>query len=128
MGYAQRGSVTLTTDGSGAADVTFFASDGNAFSGELGYLSLTIAGLDATADITITAATTGVVLYSVTNTNVNVTKFPRAPTCDTAGVASLYAAGGEPVEDRIPLAQEGIRVVVAQGGASKSATILAVVV
>ena len=54
------------------------------------------------------------------NVNVAASRAPRQPTHSTVGVASLYAVGGEPVEDFIYLADDRVKIVVAAGGVSKS--------
>lgn len=70
-------------------------------------------------DFTITAETTGQSLWVDTNVNASETVAPRQPTHDSAGAASLYAAGGEPVEDYICLANERVKIVIAAGGDTK---------
>jgi hypothetical protein len=45
---------------------------------------------------------------------------PRQPTHTTAGAASLYAAGGTAVNDHICLANERVKIVLAQGGSAKA--------
>lgn len=76
----------------------------------------------ATVDITITGETTGTPILSLTDVSAAFTYRPRAATHDVAGAASLYAAGGEPVEDKIALAQERVKIVLAQGGDAKIGT------
>lgn len=67
-------------------------------------------------DFTITADVTGETLWTESNVNAAVVKRPRAATHTTAGVASLYAAGGTAVQDRIALSRDRVKVVIAQGG------------
>ena len=77
-----------------------------------------IAGID----VVITGETSGIAILSVTDMDDSATYFPRAATCDVNAAASLYAAAGEPVEDRIPIANERIKIVVAFGGDTKTGT------
>jgi hypothetical protein len=56
------------------------------------------------------------------NFNASVTVAPRQAIHDTAGVAGLYAAGGSAVLDKIALANDRVKIVVAQGGVSTSGT------
>jgi hypothetical protein len=70
-------------------------------------------------DFTITSETRGRSLWVDTNVNASEVVAPRQPTHDTAGAASLYASGGEPVEDHIVLAQERVKIVIAAGGDAK---------
>lgn len=73
-------------------------------------------------DFTITTETTGLTLWTETNVNAAKTVLPRAATTDTAGAASLYAAGGEPVEARIAIASERVKIVIASGGNTTGGT------
>jgi len=114
----QRHVVTVTTDAGG---------DGT------GYTATPVYGLvhavryvkDTYADgidVTITGDLSGIAVLAVTNMNATATYLPRFATVDNVAAASLYAAAGEPVEDRIPVAMERIRVVVAQGGNTTTGT------
>lgn len=71
-------------------------------------------------DFAITAEDSGETLWSELNVNASATRYPRAATHSTAGVASLYAAAGTAVNDMIALSQDRVKIVVAQGGVSKS--------
>ena len=75
------------------------------------------------ADVDITGDVSGVVVLNQDNIGTSAfTKAPRQPTHDEAGVASLYAAAGEPVEAPMVLADERIKLVVANGGDTKIGT------
>jgi hypothetical protein len=67
-------------------------------------------------DFTITADATGRTLWTEANVNAAAIRAPRQPTHTTAGVASLYAAGGTAVNDRIGLGRDRVKIVIAQGG------------
>ena len=71
-------------------------------------------------DFNITAEATGQQLWVQADQNASAIKAPRQPTHDGVGAASLYAATGEPVEDHIYLANDRVKIVVAQGGVSKT--------
>lgn len=73
-------------------------------------------------DFTITAETTGETLWTESDVNASVSKSPRAATHSTAGVAALYAAAGTAVNDRIALARDRVKIVLAQGGNEKTGT------
>ena len=75
-----------------------------------------------TADFAITAEDTGQGLWTEENVTASAQVAPRQPTHDNAGAASLYAAGGEPVEDCYYLADERVKIAIAQGGDTKSGT------
>jgi hypothetical protein len=73
-------------------------------------------------DVAITAEATGENIWTESDVNASAVRYPRAATHSQAGVASLYAAGGTAVQERIALAQDRIKIVLAQGGATKTGT------
>lgn len=83
-------------------------------------------GLDTGADLTITDEATGHALVTVTNGGTStVVIMPRGATASTANAASLYAAGGAAVNDRLPVVGR-VKIVVASGGNAKSGAIVVV--
>lgn len=79
------------------------------------------AGANAYADgvdFAITAETTGENVWTQSNVNASVTVYPRAPTSDRAGVASLYAGSGTAVQDKVGVVDR-LKIVLAQGGNTK---------
>lgn len=73
-------------------------------------------------DFTITAETTGETLWTESDVNATATRYPRAATASTAGVASLYAAGGTAVNAKIALGGDRVKIVVASGGNATTGT------
>lgn len=71
-------------------------------------------------DFDITTETTAQEIWDKDNVNAAETVYPRVATVDSNSVASLYAGAGEPVEDKIVLMGERIKVVVAAGGDTKT--------
>jgi hypothetical protein len=71
-------------------------------------------------DFTVTTEKTAETVWAETNVNAATSRYPRTPTHSTAGVAALYAAAGTGVLARPALANDRIKVVVAQGGNAKS--------
>jgi len=118
MGYAERHDVALTTDASG--DVTGYTP---IVSGRVVTLVYTKTDFEDGVDFTITADSSGETIWTESNVNAAKTVRPRVATHDTAGVASLYAGGGEPVETPVIVANERIKVVIAQGGNVKTGKI-----
>jgi len=118
MSYARCESVTITTGTNGAA-TAYLPSTGQTFNGRLHSIVFADTSLDAGSDFTLTLEKTGEAVWSRSNSAAGATIRPRAATHDVAGVASLYAAGGEPVEDHIVVADDRIKIVVAQGGSEK---------
>lgn len=76
-------------------------------------------GYAAGVDFTITGEATGVNLWTQADVNASAAVAPRQPTHSQAGVASLYAAGGTAVQARVALANDRVKIALAQGGAAK---------
>jgi hypothetical protein len=72
-----------------------------------------------TVDMAITAEATGESLVSRSNVSAAFVAYPRAPTSAADGTAALYAAAGTAVQDRMALASDRIKLVLAQGGNAK---------
>lgn len=117
MSFIQRFTVAVTTDGAGAA--TAYTPN---LSGKVSQIRYVKTDFTDGVDFTITAEATGETIWAQLNVNASATVAPRQATHDTAGVASVYAAAGEPVEDKIALANDRIKIVIASGGASKTGT------
>lgn len=114
---AQRLVVPVTTIADGSA--TAYSP---VVSGRIETIRYVKTDFDNGVDFTITAEATGETLWSQLNVNASATVAPRQPTHDTAGVASLFAAGGAAVNDGIVLANDRVKIVIAQGGNVKSGT------
>lgn len=71
-------------------------------------------------DFVVTSETAGETLWSEEDVNASATRRPRAPTHSTAGAAALYAAEGEAVNDAIALGSDRVKIVVSDGGDTKS--------
>lgn len=110
--------VSLTTTSGGSASYTTDRIDG--------FLHEIVLDVDALtngqANVSITGAITGRTFFARNDSNVNATVRPRGATHDTGGVASLYAAGGEPVESLIAIC-EPLTIAITDGGDTKAATI-----
>lgn len=111
----RRFEVTVTTDGSG--DATAYSPYLSGYVHSIQYVKTDYAD---GVDFTITGEANAQAIWAESNVNAAVTKAPRLATCSVAGVASLYAAGGTAVEDRIALSRDRVKIVVASGGATKT--------
>jgi hypothetical protein len=120
MSYATRISVTVTTDASG--DATAYTDAVNGQISSITYTKPAGTPYDNTADFTITTETTGRSVWAQSNVTATTTVAPRQATHGVDGVASLYAAGGTAVQAPIAVANERIKIVVAQGGNVKIGT------
>lgn len=113
--------VSVTTDSSG--DATAYTPSTFGRVRAIRYVPDDATPLDGGADITITDNTTGLAIVTITNIGaVARDMYPRTYTMDSNGITALYAAGGEPVNDLIPVAGP-VKIVVASGGATKSGTL-----
>lgn len=115
----QRYSVTVTTDASG--DAVGYTEVAQGLLHSIHYDKPLSGGLE-TATVTVTTDESGQTLWSESNVDASADLAPRQATCDYQHNASLYAAGGEPVEDKFGIARERIKVVIASGGDTKSGT------
>jgi hypothetical protein len=121
--YCERLTLTLTVDASGDATV-YSAQPVNGRVLQLRYVPDGTNPLATGADLTITGESTGVAVATLVNIGTSAfTTVPRQATHGVDGSASLYAAGGEPVEDPVYVAGERLKVVVAQGGNAKTGTL-----
>lgn len=73
-------------------------------------------------DFAITAEETGEGIWTESNVNASTVRYPRAPTHSQAGAAALYASGGVGVLDKVAVANDRVKIVIAQGGNAKSGT------
>lgn len=132
--FIQEFSAVVVTDADGDATAYLGPATPDGGVGPInGYLSQLLyrkpgsGGYSDGVDFTITTERTARNLWVQVNVNASADVAPRVPTHDTAGVASLHAAGGEPVEDRIALANERIKIVVGSGGDTLTGTFYALI-
>lgn len=114
----QRHTVTVTTNADG--DATAYTA--HAVTGAILMVTYTKTDFADGVDFTITTEDTLQSVWVDTNVNATETVYPRAALHSTAGAALLYAGGGTAVTDRIYVANERIKFVVASGGATKTGT------
>lgn len=73
-------------------------------------------------DFTITGEATGIGLWTESDVNASAVRAPRLPTHSQAGAAALYASGGVGVLAPIALANDRVKISIAQGGNAKVGT------
>ena len=117
MSYARRLVVPVTTAADGSA-----TAYSEVLTGKLSQIRYVKTDFDNGSTITITAEATGETLWTEAAVNASATHAPRQATHSTAGVAALYAGGGAAVNDKIALAEDRIKIVIAAGGNVKSGT------
>ena len=115
-------SIPLTTNGSGAA--TGYTPYLSGYISSIQYVKTDFAD---GVDFTITADVTGESILALTDQNTAFILRPRAATHSTAGVAAVYASGGTAVNDLIALGRDRVKVVIAQGGDTKTGTVVVTV-
>lgn len=120
MAKSRKFTVTATSDGSSVG--THYTPYVSGYIESVQYVKGGTTPYTDGVDFTITAETTGEDIWVDTNINASEVVRPRAATCSTAGVASLYAAAGAAVNDRIALSRDRVKIVLAAAGASKTGT------
>ena len=117
--YAERHVVAITVDASG--DATAYSP---VVTGEIRQIHYVKTDFADTVDMTITGETTGQAIFAQSNVTGSFVKAPRQPLYDQAGVAMLHApTTGTALPGPIVVVKERIKIVIAQGGVSKTGTI-----
>jgi hypothetical protein len=116
--YLERHEVTVAVNASG--DGTGYTPIVSGCVRSIVYVADGSTPYDNTVDFTITGDVSGQAILTATNVAAGATYTPRQATVSVANAAALYAAGGVAVNDRIPVAGERIKIVVAQGGNVKT--------
>ncbi len=118
MSYAQRlAAVAVTTLADGSA-----SAYSDVCTGKVSTVRYVKDSFDNGSTITVTSEATGETIWSEANVNASATRAPRQATHSTAGVAALYAGGGAAVNDKIALANDRLKIVIAAGGNVKTGT------
>ena len=116
MSYVQTSSSAITTTTGGAATVY-----SGVHNGLIQTITVGCTGTTSTADIVVTAETSGAAILTKTNLIKSSTNtfHPRAQAHTVAAGATTSAV----VLTKVPLAQDRIKVVMAQGGNAQSYTV-----
>jgi hypothetical protein len=114
---AKRLKVTVTTASDGSATAYSPRVNGRLIS--IQYVKPGSGSYTDGVDFTITSEATGETLWTESDVNATARRYPRAATHSALGVAALYAAAGTAVQDKIVLANDRVKIVLASGGASK---------
>ena len=115
MSYARRLVVPVTTAADGSA-----TAYSEVLTGKLSQIRYVKGDFDNGSTFTITSEATGETLWTEAAVNASATRAPRQATHSTAGAAALYAGAGAAVNDKIALADDRIKIVIAAGGNVKS--------
>lgn len=114
----KRFTISVTT----AADGTATAYSPRRISGKINQIEYVKGDFADGVDFTIEGEATGIDLWVEANVNASAVRAPRQATHTNAGVAALYAASGTAVLDKIALANDRVKITIAQGGNAKTGT------
>ncbi len=116
MAYYERHRLTPVTDSNG--DVTAYTP---VVTGRIISIIYTKDDYASGVDVLVTGAITGQAIWTGTNVNATVTVAPRQATHATSGSPSKYdTTDNEPVEDYIVVANERVKLVIDEGGDTKT--------
>ena len=119
MSYIQRHDVAVTTSTGGSATAYSPVVMGKVAA--VVYTSGGASGFASTADIAVTTETTGQNIWTQSNVTASVVKYPVTTAQVPAGTNSSLT------EKQIPVADERIKIVIAQGGNAKVGTFTVVI-
>lgn len=113
MSFAQRHNISVTTDSSGAA--TVYSPAG--LSGRVASIAYVKTDFADGVDFTITVESTGQSLWTDTNINASEAVYPVAP-------ANLGSSGAASTLTEVPImiANDRVKIIIAQGGNVKTGT------
>ena len=120
--FVERHIVPITVDASGDAIAYTPVCNGQVL--QIHYVKTDFAD---TVDFTITGESTGQAILAQSNVTASFVKAPRQPVYDQSGAAMLHAAGGTALAAPILVVKERVKIVVAQGGVSKTGSIHVVI-
>lgn len=115
--YIEKQTISLTTDGSGAA-----TGYSEVVTGRVLAVLYTKVDFATGVDLTITAEGTGQAILTLTNQDSSGIWYPRAQVHGATG-SGLTFDGTNVVAEPVPVVNERIKVVVAQGGSGKTGTV-----
>ncbi len=119
MSYCERHDVAVTTSTGGTA--TEYTPVINGLVAAVVYASGGASGFASTADFTITTETTGQNIWTQSNVSAGVTKYPVTAAQIAAGTNSSLT------EVPVPIANERVKIAIAQGGNTKTGTFTVIV-
>ncbi len=118
--YNTKHEVTIAVDESGDGEGFTPVVNGRVLA--ISYIKPAEGGYADTVDFDIQTEDSAVEIWDEDNVTASKAVYPRAATHTTAGAAAVYAAEGSPVLDYIPVANERIKITVANGGTSGTGT------
>lgn len=121
-------SVTVTTESDGTAEAFIDepSGTGRKITGKIHALIYTKVDYADTVDFTITLEGTGEGVWTQLNRTATQKVYPRVPVHDQVGGAVTYDGSNE-IYERLEMVQDRIKIVLAQGGDTKSGAFALVV-
>jgi hypothetical protein len=113
--HAERHVVTITTAADGTGTGYTPAVTGRVLA--IHYVKTDFA---AGVDVTVTGEATGETIWAESNVDASTSRYPRVATHGSDGAAALFAAAGQAVREPAVLANDRVKIQVAQGGDAKS--------
>lgn len=123
MSHVEQPSVTIVTATGGGA--TGYLPTTGKITGIVNTIRYAKVDFANGVDFTITSERTGETLWTEANVNAAVAKSPGRPVHTTSGAAALHATGGTALLRPFALKDDRIKIVIAQGGNTKSGTFTA---
>jgi hypothetical protein len=123
--YAERKTVSITTDGSGNGVGYTDAITGRILA--VGYVKDGSNPYSNGVDITVTLEATAEAIVTMTDQNASGVYYPRPGVHDETGAAALFAAAGTKLREPVTAAADRVKISVASGGASKIGSFFVVV-
>lgn len=114
--------VTTAADGTATAYTPRFRGKVHS----IAYIKAGSGNFDDGVDFAITGEDTGEGLWTESNVNASKQVYPRADTHGRTAGASLFAAGGTAVQDKVGIVGR-VKIVIAQGGNAKTGQFLVMV-
>lgn len=112
--YATKHAITITTATDGSGEGFTPVVNGRVLA--ISYVKPAEGGYADTVDFVVTTEDSAVTIWDEDNITASKSVAPMMATHTTAGVGAVYAAVGEPVLEYIPVADERIKIAVANGG------------
>jgi hypothetical protein len=116
MSFPQSETIVVTTDAGG--DATAYTP---VIRGTIESVQYVKDDFATGVDFDVTLETTGIVVWDEDDVDASTFVAPRAATHSIVGAAATYD-GTRPVLDKIPVAHERVKIVVASGGDTKTGT------
>lgn len=122
--YAERHTVTLTTDGSGNATGYTPVVSGRVLA--VHYVKAASGGFADGVDFDVTVESTGEVLLDKDDINASASFYPRKQVHDTTGTAATLD-GTRAMREPVVVAEDRVKIAVASGGDTKSGSVIVVI-